>query len=219
MPQAAVRALVDLGEAPTAPAPPPGKLPPPSRTKPLSAAPPIPARAKPPTRPPPVPVARGQATQLGTAVPNPLRQSDDGLVTTDFEKAGTEDTDIAAGRSLDETFTGDTDVRDSTADIPTSAQERVSKTAVELIGRAETTPAPALIAPRGSNALLRAPIPAKTPAPTKVPLSTAPESLPPPAVDEQAAGGPSPACPQCESPMAWVEEHLRFYCKSCRMYF
>ena len=50
-----------------------------------------------------------------------------------------------------------------------------------------------------------------------LPISTAPAELPPPA--EVKAGGPSPACPQCEAPMAWVEEHLRFYCKSCRMYF
>jgi hypothetical protein len=53
----------------------------------------------------------------------------------------------------------------------------------------------------------------------KLPLSTAPDSLPPPKDNKQQASGPSPACPQCESPMAWVEEHLRFYCKSCRMYF
>jgi hypothetical protein len=53
----------------------------------------------------------------------------------------------------------------------------------------------------------------------KIPISTAPESLPPPKTEPPTASGPSPACPQCESPMAWVEEHLRFYCKSCRMYF
>ena len=52
----------------------------------------------------------------------------------------------------------------------------------------------------------------------KLPISTAPDSLPPPK-DTKQQSGPSPACPQCESPMAWVEEHLRFYCKSCRMYF
>ena len=52
----------------------------------------------------------------------------------------------------------------------------------------------------------------------KLPISTAPDSLPPPK-DTKQQTGPSPACPQCESPMAWVEEHLRFYCKSCRMYF
>ena len=53
----------------------------------------------------------------------------------------------------------------------------------------------------------------------KLPISTAPDSLPPPKDDTPLQAGPSPACPQCESPMSWVEEHLRFYCKSCRMYF
>jgi hypothetical protein len=51
-----------------------------------------------------------------------------------------------------------------------------------------------------------------------LPITTAPTSLPPPR-DSRQTSGPSPACPQCESPMAWVEEHLRFYCKICRMYF
>lgn len=53
----------------------------------------------------------------------------------------------------------------------------------------------------------------------KVPISTAPSSLPPPSEKQSTTSGPSPACPQCEAPMAWVEEHLRFYCKSCKMYF
>jgi hypothetical protein len=53
----------------------------------------------------------------------------------------------------------------------------------------------------------------------RLPISTAPDSLPPPKDVKHPAAGPSPACPQCEAPMAWVEEHLRFYCKSCRMYF
>lgn len=56
-------------------------------------------------------------------------------------------------------------------------------------------------------------------APASVPLSTAPASLPAPLPELATASGPSPACPQCEAPMAWVEQHLRFYCKSCRMYF
>ncbi len=52
-------------------------------------------------------------------------------------------------------------------------------------------------------------------------LSTALSTLPPPKnpMSETVQAGPTPACPQCESPMAWVEEHLRFYCKQCRMYF
>lgn len=66
------------------------------------------------------------------------------------------------------------------------------------------------------------PVAAASPAPSeapKIPISTAPDSLPPPTEKQAATSGPSPACPQCEAPMAWVEEHLRFYCKSCRMYF
>ncbi|HEY0191775.1 MAG TPA: hypothetical protein VGC42_11690 [Kofleriaceae bacterium] len=53
----------------------------------------------------------------------------------------------------------------------------------------------------------------------RLPITTAPDTLPPPRDNKPQASGPSPACPQCEAPMAWVEEHLRFYCKSCRMYF
>jgi hypothetical protein len=67
--------------------------------------------------------------------------------------------------------------------------------------------------------LLAAPRPRITQPSIKVPISTAPESLPPPTAKQTAINGPQPACPQCESPMAWVEEHLRFYCKSCKMYF
>jgi hypothetical protein len=54
-------------------------------------------------------------------------------------------------------------------------------------------------------------------APRAPTVSTAPPSLPPPV--QEPAAGPSPACPQCDAPMSWVEEHLRFFCKRCRMYF
>jgi len=55
--------------------------------------------------------------------------------------------------------------------------------------------------------------------PRKIPVTTASDQLPPPTGKQAQSTGPSPACPQCEAPMAWVEAHLRFYCKSCRMYF
>jgi hypothetical protein len=64
----------------------------------------------------------------------------------------------------------------------------------------------------------RAPDPTRSSG-ANVPISTAPTSLPPPKAAPQVTSGPTPACPQCEAPMAWVEEHLRFYCASCRMYF
>jgi len=68
--------------------------------------------------------------------------------------------------------------------------------------------------PRGVN-----PAPTTRSTGANVPISTAPSSLPPPKQAPQVTSGPTPACPQCEAPMAWVEEHLRFYCASCRMYF
>jgi hypothetical protein len=78
---------------------------------------------------------------------------------------------------------------------------------------------PTMVAPPISPAIARATTPqAHDRLAPKLPISTAPSSLPPPKDNKQALG-PSPACPQCESPMAWVEEHLRFYCKLCRMYF
>ena len=55
--------------------------------------------------------------------------------------------------------------------------------------------------------------------PVDVPISTAPPSLPPPKKAVGATTGPAPSCPQCESAMDWVDEHLRFYCAGCRMYF
>jgi hypothetical protein len=78
-------------------------------------------------------------------------------------------------------------------------------------GRSSKTPLPTH-APRGPD---HTPIPTQT----RTPISTAPSHLAPPKPTEAAASGPTPACPQCESPMAWVDEHLRFYCKQCRMYF
>ena len=82
-----------------------------------------------------------------------------------------------------------------------------SKTPIPTLDRAEQprTPIPQLDAPRERG--------------TTKPISTAPTSLPPPKKVEAVPSGPTPACPQCESPMAWVEEHLRFYCRECRMYF
>lgn len=100
-----------------------------------------------------------------------------------------------------EKFSATEIARPSDSDILTSAVARPSATEVHA------DPAPAATTS----------VPA--PAAVKIPVSTAPDSLPPPTAQQAATTGPSPACPQCEAPMAWVEEHLRFYCKSCRMYF
>jgi hypothetical protein len=72
---------------------------------------------------------------------------------------------------------------------------------------------------RADTEAIEQPLPAPMRSPSQVPISTASSSLPPPKASSEPASGPTPACPQCESPMAWVEEHLRFYCKQCRMYF
>jgi hypothetical protein len=84
--------------------------------------------------------------------------------------------------------------------------------AAEEAAAADEAPAPTASAAASVEATLAGP-------PLVVPLSTAPASLPPPRITSVQTSGPTPACPQCEAPMAWVEEHLRFYCKQCRMYF
>lgn len=101
-----------------------------------------------------------------------------------------------------------------------AAIEQNPKTPLPTLDR----PASVLSAQTPVPTLSRAPsvVATETPMPTRaqsVPISTAPASLPPPKETSTQSTGPTPACPQCESPMAWVDEHLRFYCKSCRMYF
>lgn len=96
--------------------------------------------------------------------------------------------------------------RESASEIATIAHEKLS--ARDLAIGDSTSP---------STERARTDVPRAV---TNIPVSTAPESLPPPKDDKASTtSGPAPACPQCEAPMAWVEEHLRFYCKSCRMYF
>jgi len=95
-------------------------------------------------------------------------------------------------------------IEKQTLDVDTSVQEKVEPPAAE---------------PVAAVAAVAAEAPAASTSAPKIPITTAPDSLPPPTEKQSATSGPSPACPQCEAPMAWVEEHLRFYCKSCRMYF
>ena len=92
-------------------------------------------------------------------------------------------------------------IEKQTLDVDTGVQEKLEPEPVAAVPAMAAEPAPAVIS-----------------AP-KIPITTASDSLPPPTEKQAATSGPSPACPQCEAPMAWVEEHLRFYCKSCRMCF
>jgi hypothetical protein len=98
-----------------------------------------------------------------------------------------------------------------------AAEPDANARAAVVVASRPTIQVPGQIPPPIAVAPSISPVVRDRPAP-KLPISTAPDSLPPPR-DNKQASGPSPACPQCESPMAWVEEHLRFYCKSCRMYF
>ena len=97
-----------------------------------------------------------------------------------------------------------------------SSRIAISQPAPVSVRTPPAPPAPAITVPKIFP--VKTPPPRTTP-PPKLPISTAPDSLPPPSEKQAKSSGPSPACPQCESPMAWVEAHLRFYCKSCRMYF
>ncbi len=105
--------------------------------------------------------------------------------------------------------------RESQSEIETIAREKFS--ASDLAIGDSTSPAVVTDAGRRSAKEIQDLGEAPT-VPARLGISTASQSLPPPKKAE-VASGPTPACPQCEAPMAWVEEHLRFYCKSCRMYF
>ena len=107
---------------------------------------------------------------------------------------------------------------DDTDSVETAGRERVDIDANDPVAAPPAKATPPGLAASATPALAAAAA-AKPSEPVKPPLSTAPASLPPPKTATLPVSGPTPACPQCESPMAWVEEHLRFYCKSCRMYF
>lgn len=118
----------------------------------------------------------------------------------------------------------DPGARSDDEDLETMAREKISA-GMPAINASARVSDPVLTSAPPQR---KTPMPSKIAAPehaprtsgaVKVPISTAPDSLPPPKEKSSAMTGPSPACPQCEAPMAWVEEHLRFYCKSCRMYF
>ncbi len=104
--------------------------------------------------------------------------------------------------------------RDSEAEIATVGHDRFDPAELEGDDEGTETGTPPIPPPTATVAQPRAPS-----GNIAIPMSTASPSLPPPAPQVASANSPSPACPQCEAPMAWVEEHLRFYCKSCRMYF
>jgi hypothetical protein len=68
--------------------------------------------------------------------------------------------------------------------------------------------------PKGPPLEWRVPIDARS-----VPEAPAPAIDSAPATNPDAApAGPVPACPNCDGPTDWNDEHLRFYCRKCRLY-
>jgi hypothetical protein len=147
--------------------------------------------------------------------------TDTGMAATSAS-AGPTDTDqmeaLARGDNTDSAVsTMPVDKVEREDSSPIGAPKRASTEAVkvnELLSRLTTVAPPEEDRARASEPKL----PTRQ-SESKLPISTASPSLPPPKDAQVAASGPTPACPQCESPMVWVEEHLRFYCKQCRMYF
>ncbi len=200
---------------------------------------PKPPSLRPPTMPPPKSLVLPKVERAETD-PNDL------LETRQHERADTSTKDDIVPATEDHTSPGTSLGADLPADAtgvnpvvpqhdvdPTSETEPVAPPPTQTIavavvpaptptmrksGPLPTPTAPTPAAPPPITSSDTPPPVAVEPAP-KIPISTASTSLPPPTVKQAQSSGPSPACPQCESPMVWVEEHLRFYCKSCRMYF
>jgi len=229
---------------PSNPAPKPTALPPPTFTKPKppTAPPPTPAAAAAAASlPPRKPIVPSSAKKPAFALPAiatprppgvtaaPRIVTDDVSIDTDvaapeidaaprapasFESSGPTHQDNSFDTATIEStsFTGAP--TPPAGENPTLSDDNAATSAVEKLSPAEITAPDLPPAPPTDDA----PAAAATSHP-KVPISTAPDSLPAPTAQETATSGPSPACPQCEAPMAWVEAHLRFYCKSCKMYF
>ena len=201
-----------------APFPPAPKFPPraplPQRAQPVS-------RPAPFSRPLPAPKSTTQPPPIARSAPTappPLEAPTPPPVVND----ATDQTGFEA--TLTHTVGDSTDVSvpiDPTPPPPASPSPDASAPATEEVplrrGETHDDNAETVAREKVSLAEIEGPT---TPAPPKIPITTASESLPPPVEQKRAqTSSPSPACPQCEAPMAWVEEHLRFYCKGCRMYF
>ena len=212
-------------------------VPPPVRPRSASAAPPIgssavaaapsaaaartaaalPGRPLKPSRPLPPPTAAARAEQ---PTPPPIRPATESVQTLDDPTVPPvevgDHTDVSASPAA-AAFGANRAGRAGTED-----DDQASTHAVEKVGATDVELAPAPPEPERTEPEAVAAPPEPAPAPPKqkaATISTAPASLPPPTEKQAQTSGPSPACPQCEAPMAWVEEHLRFYCKSCKMYF
>ena len=168
-----------------------------------------------------VPIEVGDyVSQTNVSVGMPSPEEIDAAV----EAAGRNGADAGLAGHVPDTSPSGEPVAAHSAEAPASAAAIASRPTIQAAAQRAADQPTIIAAPispiAAPIAAPAAPPPAQVrdrPMP-RLPISTAPDSLPPPKDSKQTIG-PSPACPQCEAPMAWVEEHLRFYCKSCRMYF
>lgn len=185
---------------------------------PARATPPPPVRATPPPARPATPRPPTRLLTEDAAVDTDVSSNavdDDAPATESFETATSESTGFAQqprAPSVSSTMETTPAPAEDDDELATRGREKIAATDLEL---------PTVRPPTETEAPAASPdpVPPAARSSTKLPISTAPDSLPPPTEKQAAASGPSPACPQCEAPMAWVEAHLRFYCKSCKMYF
>jgi hypothetical protein len=224
-PKPALRAAVPMPARPGRPAIPTRPPPIAARSGPPKAT--IAAPVVPPPIIPPIPAMPSVAPAPQTAAQRAPTELVPELVATPA-RVLVEITDNLSQTNVSDIPTDDHDP--GTAPVELEAAEAMFDDA-HAAGPHDTADAPIVRPPDSAPSnptAIAFPVPIAIPSPTavvrdrpmpKLPISTAPDSLPPPKDTKQQASGPSPACPQCESPMAWVEEHLRFYCKSCRMYF
>ncbi len=192
--------------APTISLPPPIAPTPAAPTLPAPALAPAPPKAAPPPRPVPagaipLPPLAPVLPPLASPIPRAAARALAPPTTPPppVLRAGPDATTAAADGD------GDGDSFDGTATLPFDRDG--TDPSLQLSTMLATKPAPA--PPRAAADL----------APPFVPLTTAAPDLPAPTSQQLHPGGPAPACPQCDAPMAWVEAHLRFFCASCRMYF
>lgn len=203
-----------LAQQPLAPPPlPPPPLPPPTVS--LSpVASPLSGAAVSTTLPPPIPVpgaasASSEPRSMPPALPTLIHAvpPPPSATAEPVSPPGAPDEPPNPEATSDPTLT--------TTAIGTEAQSD----AEDIITANMAAASPAAETPPPSVEAVEPPAPDPAPPPVDVPISTAPASLPPPKKAAPADSELAAACPQCEAAMAWVEEHLRFYCGECRMYF
>lgn len=169
-------------------------------------------------------VAPSEASQWQVDPPNPaLAGGDEGHPDPGFDQATMPmqmslAAMVAAGN--DEPGTEKTDRLPSEADAVDDSSVFLRSEQSTSVGHvAAAAPRKASVTLTPSNSASMAALAALSkPAVITIP-STVSRMLVRPKSSELVAEGPTPACPQCDSPMGWVDKHLRYYCSSCRMYF